>query len=196
MLSRADIIATMTIPGPSPVLTPVHIAIMTVSDTRSLDTDASGATLAERATTAGHIVVRRDVIRDDVEAIVARLRTWLTDSQIDVIITTGGTGITGRDVTPEAFKIVCEKDLPGFGELFRWLSYSSIGAATMQSRATAGVAKGKYLFALPGSPGACRDGWDKILVSQLDSRTRPCNLVGLMPRLQEGAPTCAPADGT
>ncbi len=179
-------------PDQIPVITPVHIAIMTVSDSRSVDTDVSGDTLVKRATGAGHVVVRREVIRDDVDAIVVQLQTWLNDPQVDVVITTGGTGITGRDVTPEAFKIVCEKELPGFGELFRWLSYASIGAATMQSRATAGVAKGKYLFALPGSPGACRDGWDKILVSQLDSRTRPCNLVGLMPRLQEGAPTCAP----
>ena len=163
----------------------VNIAVLTVSDTRTPATDTSGDTLAERIQGAGHRVVARSIVRDEVEAIEAHLRDWIADAGIDVIITTGGTGITGRDVTPEAFERVMEKRIEGFGELFRMLSYQKVGSSTMQSRALGGVAQGTYLFALPGSPSACRDAWDDILRLQLDSRHRPCNLVELMPRLQE-----------
>ena len=135
---------------------PVNIAVMTVSDTRTLENDTSGATLVERFTTAGHTLAERLVVKDDVPTIVAKLKQWIADPKIDVIITTGGTGVTGRDVTPEAYKQVCEKEIPGFGELFRWISLKSIGTSTVQSRATAGVANGTYMFALPGSPSACR----------------------------------------
>jgi molybdopterin adenylyltransferase len=164
---------------------PVNIAILTVSDTRDASQDRSGDTLADLATSAGHRVAARTVVRDDREAIVACLRAWITDPEIDVVISTGGTGVTGRDVTPEAFHSVYEKEIAGFGELFRWQSYEKIGTSTIQSRATAGVAGGTYLFALPGSPSACRDAWLGILVHQLDNRFRPCNFVELMPRLQE-----------
>jgi molybdenum cofactor biosynthesis protein B len=164
---------------------PVNIALLTVSDTRDATQDRSGDTLADLATTAGHHVVARTLVRDDFAAIVARLRAWIADPQIDVVIATGGTGVTGRDVTPEALHSVYEKDIAGFGELFRWLSYDKIGTSTIQSRATAGVAGGTYLFALPGSPSACRDAWEGILVHQLDNRFRPCNFVELMPRLME-----------
>ncbi|WP_174274273.1 molybdenum cofactor biosynthesis protein B [Sphingomonas bacterium] len=164
---------------------PVRIAILTISDSRTPADDRSGDTLVERLETAGHILADRAIGRDDVAAIVARLERWIDDPQVDCVITTGGTGVTGRDVTPEAFDRVCEKRIEGFGELFRWLSYRTIGTSTIQSRATAGVARGTYLFALPGSTGACRDGWDGILATQLDSRHRPCNFVELMPRLKE-----------
>lgn len=164
---------------------PLRIAIATISDTRTLENDGSGATLEKKAREAGHTVASRIIVRDDRAAIVEVLRSTLAREDVDVILTTGGTGVTGRDVTPEAFEDVCEKMIPGFGELFRWLSYASIGTSTIQSRATAGVAQGKYLFALPGSTGACVDGWDKILVFQLDSRYRPCNFAELLPRLQE-----------
>src|SRR5579875_1446449 len=164
---------------------PVTIAVLTVSDTRTAADDRSGDTLAERIAVAGHHVADRAIERDDAVAIEARLRRWIADPAIDVVITTGGTGITGRDVTPEAFDRVIEKRIEGFGELFRMLSYAKIGTSTMQSRALAGVANGTYLFALPGSTGAVKDAWDDILVSQLDNRHRPCNLVELMPRLQE-----------
>lgn len=164
---------------------PVNIAILTVSDTRTTTDDKSGDTLAERIAAAGHVVAERRIVADDVDAIVATLRTWIADRDIDVVIATGGTGVTGRDVTPEAFMSVYEKEIEGFGELFRWISYQKIKTSTIQSRATAGVAGGTYLFALPGSPGACRDGWDEILLWQLDNRYRPCNFVELMPRLQE-----------
>lgn len=164
---------------------PVHIAVLTVSDTRTLATDTSGATLVERIEKAGHVVAERALDKDDAGIIEARLRGWIADPAIDVVITTGGTGITGRDVTPEAFDRVLEKRIEGFGELFRMLSYQKIGTSTMQSRAIGGVAGGTYLFALPGSTGAVKDGWDDILVHQLDNRFRPCNLVELMPRLQE-----------
>ena len=167
---------------------PVHIAIMTVSDTRTPETDTSGDILVERVTTAGHKLADRAILRDDVPAIVARLKQWVMDPAIDCIITTGGTGVTGRDVTPEAFAQVCEKEIPGFGELFRWISLKSIGTSTIQSRATAGVAHGTYLFALPGSRGAVKDGWDEILKYQLDVRHTPCNFVELMPRLMEHLP--------
>ncbi len=164
---------------------PIHIAIITISDTRGEEDDRSGPVLVERATRAGHKVVRRERSSDDRARIEAILRTLIDDSDVDVVISTGGTGVTGRDVTPEAFRTVYEKEIEGFGELFRWISFQHIGTSTIQSRATAGVAKGKYLFALPGSPGACKDAWDEILVHQLDIRYRPCNFVELMPRLKE-----------
>jgi molybdenum cofactor biosynthesis protein B len=163
----------------------VNIALLTVSDTRTAADDKSGDTLADRIAAAGHAVRERTIVKDDQAAIEAQLRAWIADSEIDVVIATGGTGVTGRDVTPEAFHAVYEKHIPGFGELFRWLSFDKIGTSTIQSRATAGVAGGTYLFALPGSPSACRDAWEGILVHQLDNRFRPCNLVELMPRLQE-----------
>jgi molybdenum cofactor biosynthesis protein B len=164
---------------------PVRIAVMTVSDTRDLASDKSGDTLVERLTGDNHVLAARAIVKDDVKAIVAQLRVWIADPGIDVVISTGGTGLTGRDVTPEAFESLFEKKIDGFGELFRQLSYAKIGTSTIQSRATGGLASGTYLFALPGSPGACRDGWDLILKTQLDNRHRPCNLVELMPRLQE-----------
>ncbi len=164
---------------------PVSVAVLTVSDTRTPANDRSGDTLAARITQAGHHVGARAIERDDADLIEARLCGWIADPAIDAVITTGGTGITGRDVTPEAFDRVLEKRIEGFGELFRMLSYQKIGTSTMQSRALAGVAGGTYLFALPGSTGAVKDAWDDILLWQLDSRHRPCNLVELMPRLQE-----------
>src|SRR5262245_60653241 len=164
---------------------PVNIAVLTVSDTRSLAEDRSGDTLAERIRNAGHIVVERKIVKDEEAAITAQLRAWIADPKVDVVISTGGTGVTGRDVTPEAFHSVYEKEIVGFGETFRWLSYQKIKTSTIQSRATAGVAGGTYLFALPGSPSACRDAWEGILVHQLDNRFRPCNFVELMPRLRE-----------
>jgi molybdenum cofactor biosynthesis protein B len=170
---------------------PVNIAILTVSDTRTAANDTSGDALAERVGTAGHRVAERAIEKDDAGAIERLLRTWIADGEIDVVITTGGTGITGRDVTPEAFDRVLEKRIEGFGELFRMLSYQKIGTSTMQSRALGGVAGGTYLFALPGSTGAVKDAWDDILVFQLDNRFRPCNLVELMPRLQEHLRTAA-----
>ena len=164
---------------------PVNIAVLTVSDTRTPANDTSGDALVDRITKAGHRVAARAIEKDDPGAIERQLRTWIADSQIDVVITSGGTGVTGRDVTPEAFDRVLEKRIEGFGELFRMLSYQKIGTSTMQSRALGGVAGGTYLFALPGSTGAVKDAWDDILLSQLDNRHRPCNLVELMPRLQE-----------
>jgi molybdopterin adenylyltransferase len=164
---------------------PVNIAVLTVSDTRTTADDKSGDTLAELIGRDGHKVAARLILRDDRPAIEAQLRRWIGDAAIDVVIATGGTGVTGRDVTPEAFEAVFEKTIPGFGEIFRWLSWQKIGTSTIQSRATAGVAGGTYLFALPGSPSACRDAWEDILRHQLDNRFRPCNLVELMPRLQE-----------
>lgn len=164
---------------------PVRIAILTVSDTRDEAEDRSGRTLLERAEAAGHRVVVKRIVKDEREAIEAELRAFLDDPEVQVVIATGGTGITGRDVTPEAFHAVYEKEIPGFGELFRWISFSKIGTSTIQSRATAGVAKGTLLFALPGSTGAVKDAWDEILVTQLDARYRPCNFVELLPRLTE-----------
>ena len=163
----------------------VNIALLTVSDTRTEADDRSGNTLAELVQATGHHVARRQIVRDDFAAIADQLKAWIADPEIDVVIATGGTGVTGRDVTPEAFHSVYEKEIAGFGEVFRWQSYDKIGTSTIQSRATAGVAGGTYLFALPGSPSACRDAWDGILVHQLDNRFRPCNFVELMPRLQE-----------
>ena len=158
---------------------------MTVSDTRTLADDRSGDTLVERLKTAGHVLVDRAIIKDEVDLIAGKLREWIDNPEIDAVITTGGTGVTGRDVTPEALARVREKDIPGFGELFRWISYQKIKTSTVQSRACAGVANGTYLFALPGSTGACKDGWDEILKDQLDIRHKPCNFVELMPRLNE-----------
>ena len=164
---------------------PVNIAVLTISDTRTLEDDKSGNILVDRIEGAGHVVVDRDLIKDSVSSIVSKLGGWISKENVDVVISTGGTGVTGRDVTPEAFQSVFEKTIPGFGELFRMLSFDKIGTSTIQSRATAGVAGGTYLFALPGSPGACKDAWDDILVHQLDYRFKPCNFVELMPRLAE-----------
>jgi molybdenum cofactor biosynthesis protein B len=166
---------------------PVNIAVLTVSDSRTAADDRSGDLLAERLAAAGHRLAAREIVRDDRLAIAERLAAWIADPGIDVVLATGGTGVTGRDVTPEAMADVIEKNIPGFGELFRSISFEKIGTSTIQSRAMAGVAGGTYLFALPGSPGACKDAWDDILVHQLDSRTRPCNFVELMPRLREHA---------
>lgn len=165
---------------------PINVAVLTVSDTRTVQDDRSGDTLAERIRAAGHSVADRAIVKDDRRKIADRLRQWIARPDIDAVISTGGTGVTGRDVTPEAFRDVWEKEIPGFGELFRMLSYETIGSSTVQSRAAAGVADGTYLFALPGSTGACRDAWDGILVHQLDVRHKPCNFVELMPRLREG----------
>jgi len=164
---------------------PVNIAVLTISDSRTLEDDKSGLVLVDRIEEAGHNVAVRDILKDEIALIVERLNEWIADGAIDVVIATGGTGVTGRDITPEAFEQVYEKEIPGFGELFRWISYQKIATSTIQSRATAGVAGGTYLFALPGSPGACKDAWDEILVHQLDVRYKPCNFVELMPRLKE-----------
>lgn len=164
---------------------PVGVAILVVSDTRTLDDDKSGALLEERVKSAGHRLMTRAIVRDERAEIERALRSFIDREDVQVVIATGGTGITGRDVTPEAFEALYEKSIPGFGELFRFLSFESIGTSTIQSRATAGIANGTLLFALPGSTGACRDAWDKILATQLDSRYRPCNFVELLPRLRE-----------
>jgi len=164
---------------------PLNIAVLTVSDSRTPADDRSGDLLAQRLTAAGHHLAARLLVVDDAAEIADRLESWIADPAIDVVITTGGTGVTGRDVTPEALERVSEKLIPGFGELFRMLSFNKIGTSALQSRATAGVARGTYLFALPGSPGACKDGWDEILQAQLDIRHRPCNFAELLPRLRE-----------
>jgi molybdenum cofactor biosynthesis protein B len=164
---------------------PVHIALLTVSDTRTAADDVSGDTLAARVKDAGHILAARTILPDDQGRIAAQLKGWITDTGIDVVISTGGTGLTGRDVTVEAFRSVFEKEIDGFSVLFHQISFQKIGTSTIQSRACAGVAGGTYLFALPGSPGAVKDGWDGILKSQLDIRHRPCNLVSILPRLTE-----------
>ena len=172
-------------PDAAPAFLAVRIAVVTVSDTRGSADDRSGDTLVDRLTSAGHILADRAIVTDDADRIVAQLDRWIDDPEIDCVITTGGTGVTGRDVTPEALARVADKEIPGFGELFRWLSYQKIGTSTIQSRATACVARGTYIFALPGSTGAVKDGWDGILASQLDIRHKPCNFVELMPRLRE-----------
>jgi molybdenum cofactor biosynthesis protein B len=164
---------------------PVRIAILTVSDTRSASNDTSGDILAERIADAGHVLAARALIRDDRDEISKCLRSWIADPAIDVVISTGGTGLTGRDVTVEAFRSVFEKEIDGFSVVFHQISFKKIGTSTLQSRACAGVAGGTYLFALPGSPGAVKDGWDEILKWQLDVRHRPCNFVEIMPRLEE-----------
>jgi molybdopterin adenylyltransferase len=170
---------------PGRAFRPLNIAVLTVSDSRSLAEDRSGDLLVERLTAAGHRLAHRALVVDDAARIADQLRAWVADPVIDVVISTGGTGVTGRDVTPEALERVAEKLIPGFGELFRLISFNKIGTSALQSRATAGVAGGTYLFALPGSPGACKDGWDEILSSQLDIRHRPCNFAELLPRLRE-----------
>jgi molybdopterin adenylyltransferase len=164
---------------------PLNIAVLTISDTRALADDKSGATLAERIKAAGHTVADRAIVTDDVEAIRARVRQWIADPAVDVIVSTGGTGFTGRDVTPEAVEPLFEKRMDGFSTVFHMISFPKIGTSTVQTRATAGVAGATFIFCLPGSPGACRDAWDEILVHQLDYRYRPCNFVELMPRLDE-----------
>jgi molybdenum cofactor biosynthesis protein B len=164
---------------------PVRIAIMTVSDTRTLADDKSGDTLAARITDAGHVLADRVIVTDDQARIVAQLNKWIDDKQVDAVISTGGTGLTGRDVTVEAFKSVFEKEIEGFAAIFHQISFTKVGTSTVQSRACAGVARGTYLFALPGSPGAVKDGWDGILKYQLDIRYQPCNFVEIMPRLEE-----------
>jgi molybdenum cofactor biosynthesis protein B len=166
--------------------TPINIAVLTVSDTRTSADDTSGDILAARVTSAGHTLAARMITRDNADLLADQFDAWIDDPAIDAIVSTGGTGLTGRDVTPEALsRINGARDIPGFGELFRWLSYQSIGTSTVQSRACAVVARGTYIFALPGSNGAVKDGWDGILAEQLDSRNRPCNFVELMPRLRE-----------
>lgn len=164
---------------------PIRIAVLTVSDSRTPADDRSGDVLVERLTGAGHVLSDRAIVTDDVEKIVARLKDWIADPDVDVVISTGGTGLTGRDVTVEAHKSVYEKEVDGFAAVFHMISYAKIATSTIQSRACAGVAGGTYLFALPGSPGACKDGWDEILAHQLDYRHMPCNFVEIMPRLEE-----------
>jgi molybdenum cofactor biosynthesis protein B len=175
----------MAAPDQTKDFVPLNIAVLTISDTRSLADDKSGNTLADRLTAAGHTLAARDIVTDDVEAIRAVVRKWITEPGVDVVLTTGGTGFTGRDVTPEAIEPLFEKRMDGFSIAFHMLSHAKIGASTIQSRATAGVAGATFIFCLPGSPGACRDGWDGILAAQLDYRTRPCNFVEIMPRLDE-----------
>lgn len=164
---------------------PLRIAVLTISDSRDLASDRSGDMLVGRIKTAGHHLADRRIVKDEQASIEAQLRAWIASADIEVVITTGGTGVTGRDVTPEALHAVIEKHVPGFGELFRWQSYAKIGTSTLQSRADAGVANGTYIFVVPGSPGACRDAWDGILATQLDSRHKPCNFAELLPRLRE-----------
>jgi molybdenum cofactor biosynthesis protein B len=169
----------------SKTFVPLNIAVLTISDTRALADDKSGTTLAERLAAAGHRLAAREIVTDDVEAIRVIVRKWIADPGVDVVITTGGTGFTGRDVTPEAIEPLFEKRMDGFSIAFHMLSHAKIGASTVQSRATAGTAGATFIFCLPGSPGACRDGWDGILAAQLDYRTKPCNFVEIMPRLDE-----------
>ena len=164
---------------------PVRIAVLTVSDTRTLSDDKSGDLLATKIREANHVLVRRENTQDEVRKITQKLKYSIQDPNTDVVISTGGTGLTGRDVTPEAFRSIFDKEIEGFGEMFRFLSFQKIGTSTLQSRAVAGVAGGTYLFALPGSPSACRDAWDDLLVHQLDYRHQPCNFVEIMPRLLE-----------
>lgn len=164
---------------------PLRIAVLTVSDTRTVETDKSGALLVGRLTAAGHELADRRIVRDDIYAIRAAVSAWIADGSVDAVITTGGTGVTGRDGTPEAIEPLLDKVIEGFGEIFRMLSWEDIGTSTLQSRCLAGVANGTYVFCLPGSGNACATGWDKLIASQLDFRTRPCNLVELMPRLLE-----------
>jgi molybdenum cofactor biosynthesis protein B len=163
----------------------INIAIVTISDTRTLDNDKSGDILEERVLKSNHKIISRDIVKDDFTDINKLFLNLINNKKIDAIISTGGTGLTGRDITPEVMKTLFEKTIDGFGEMFRWLSYSKIGTSSLQSRALAGVSNGTYIFCLPGSPSACRDGWDQILMHQLDIRHKPCNFVEIMPRLQE-----------
>jgi len=172
-------------PAPPREFIPVRIAVMTVSDTRTRENDTSGDILEARVRDAGHLVAERVIVHDDVGRITEQLVKWIADPEIDVVISTGGTGLTGRDVTAEAFRSVIEKEIDGFSAVFHRISYDKIGTSTIQSRACAGVSKGTYLFALPGSPGAVKDGWDGILKQQLDYRHKPCNFIEIMPRLEE-----------
>ena len=169
---------------------PLNIGILTISDSRSLENDTSGAVLQQRAEASGHNITRREICTDDEDMLVNKFIEWCDADDVDVVIATGGTGVTGRDVTPEALERVAEKMIPGFGEIFRFISYKIIGTSTIQSRASAGVRTGTYIFALPGSPGACKDGWDGILKDQLDIRHRPCNFAEILPRLTEVEPPC------
>ena len=164
---------------------PVRVAVLTISDTRDEESDTSGHLLAERVTGAGHVLADKAIVADDIEAIRARVKAWTTSGQIDAIITTGGTGLTGRDVTPEAIEPLLDKKIDGFSVIFHLVSYQTVGLSTLQSRALAGLIDGVFIFCLPGSNGAVRDGWDKVIAAQLDSRHRPCNMVELMPRLME-----------
>ena len=175
----------MSSTGESKHFIPLNIAVLTISDTRSLADDKSGTTLSDRLTAAGHALAARKIVTDDIDAIRLIVSAWIKDAGIDAIITTGGTGFTGRDVTPEAIEPLFEKRMDGFSIAFHMLSHAKIGTSTVQSRSTAGVAGATFIFCLPGSPGACRDGWDGILAAQLDYRTRPCNFVEIMPRLDE-----------
>jgi molybdenum cofactor biosynthesis protein B len=174
----------MTAAAPRP-FKPLHIAVLTVSDTRDEATDKSGALLIERLRAAGHTLAARAIVRDDIYAIRATVSAWIADPKVEVVISTGGTGITGRDGTPEAIEVLLDKEIDGFGELFRTISYEDIGPSSLQSRCLAGVANATYVFCLPGSSNACATGWDKLIAPQLDFRTRPCNLAELMPRLKE-----------
>jgi len=171
--------------GETRELKPLRVAVLTVSDTRNEATDKSGALLVERLRNAGHILAAKAIVRDDIYAIRAIVSGWIADPDVEVVITTGGTGLTGRDGTPEAVAALLDKQIDGFGELFRTISYEEIGASSLQSRCLAGVANATYIFCLPGSSGACATGWDKLIAPQLDYRTRPCNLAELMPRLKE-----------
>ena len=164
---------------------PVNISIVTISDTRNLQNDKSGDVLVHRVKKSGHKILSRKIVKDDFVEISELFKNMIKNKNIDVIISTGGTGLTGRDITPELMDTLFEKSIDGFGEMFRWLSFSKIGTSALQSRALAGVTKGTYIFCLPGSPSACKDGWDNILVHQLDIRHKPCNFVEIMPRLQE-----------
>ena len=164
---------------------PINIAVVTISDTRVLDNDKSGDVLEQRVIKSNHKLISREIVKDDFDKISQLFLNLINNKKIDVIISTGGTGLTGRDITPEVMKTLFEKTIDGFGEMFRWLSYSKIGTSALQSRALAGVSNGTYIFCLPGSPSACRDGWDQILIHQLDIRHKPCNFVEIMPRLQE-----------
>lgn len=176
----------MSTPETSRPFLPVRIAVLTVSDTRNIAEDKSGATLVERLQSAGHVLAAREIVRDDVGAIAVQVAQWIAEPTIDVVLTTGGTGFTGRDVTPDAIRPLFEKEIDGFSTVFHAISFQKIGTSTIQSRACAGLANSTYIFCLPGSPGACRDAWDDILVHQLDNRHRPCNFVEIMPRLGEG----------
>jgi len=181
---RAALTHVSASPDNAPFI-PLDIAVLTISDTRVLADDKSGTVLADRLTAAGHRLAAREIVTDDVDAIRATLKAWIANPQVDVVITTGGTGFTGRDVTPEAVEPLFDKRMDGFSIAFHMLSHAKIGTSTIQSRATAGVAGTTFIFCLPGSPGACKDGWDGILAHQLDYRTRPCNFVEIMPRLDE-----------